>query len=164
MRCFNVFKLLTRALVILLLSSCGTYAPQNTMLGSEMSQVVQILGAPSTRLTTPKGEVLIYAKGPFGKHTYFVYFNHDNVMERWTQVLDEKNFGQIKPGMNKEEIIALIGVSKDTFGLARNRGYVWNYRYENPYCFWFQVEFTSEHVVRSTGYSKPPECRARLSF
>ncbi len=107
---------------------------------------------------------MIYARGPFGKHTYFVYMDQDGLVERWVQVLHEKNFEQIKPGMTREEVVSIIGESKDAFGLARHRGYVWNYRYVNPHCFWFQIEFTKEDIVRSTGYGKPPECNIRLGF
>jgi hypothetical protein len=146
----------------LLLGACAGYNPNNRMLGSSREQIVQIMGAPATELNTLDGKVMHFPRGPYGKHTYFVYLNQDGVMQRWTQVLDEKNFDQIKPGISRDEVIATIGVSKDTFGLARNRGYVWNYRYVNPYCFWFQIEFTSEDTVRSTGYSKLPECRVRV--
>jgi hypothetical protein len=80
-------------------------------------------------------------------------------MERWAQVLDEKNFARIKPGMHRDEVVATIGESKAVFGLARERGYVWNYRYVTPHCFWFQIEFANDDTVRSKGYGQPPECR-----
>jgi hypothetical protein len=143
----------------LLLYSCASYAPDDLMLGSSREQIVQILGQPTTELTGPDGKVMMYPRGPFGKHTYFVYLNRDGTMERWAQVLNEKNFGQISPRLNRSDVVATIGESKETFGLARNRGYVWSYRYVNPHCFWFQVEFSAEDIVRSTGYSKSPECR-----
>ncbi len=107
---------------------------------------------------------MIYPRGPFGKHTFFVYLNRDGFMEHWAQVLNEKNFERITPGLKRDDVVSTIGESKDIFGLARNRGYVWNYRYMNPHCFWFQIEFTAEDIVRSTGYGKPPECRIRMSF
>jgi hypothetical protein len=143
----------------LLLAACASYGPNDGMLGSSREQIIQILGPPSTELPGPESPVMIYARGPLGKHTFFVYLNRDGVMERWAQVLNEKNFGQISPGLNRADVVATIGESKETFGLARNRGYVWSYRYVNPHCFWFQVEFSAEDIVRSTGYSKSPECR-----
>jgi hypothetical protein len=145
----------------LLLSACAGYAPNNGMLGNSREQVIQVMGQPSTELTTPEGRVMQYPRGPFGKHTYFVYLNSDDEVMRWTQVLDEKNFARIEPGMRVDEVVATIGASRDTFGLARGRGYVWNYRYVTPHCFWFQIEFASDDTVRSTGYSQPPECRVR---
>ena len=154
--CISVATLLA---TVLLLCACAGYAPDNRMLGHHRDQIIQIMGQPSTELATPEGKVMMYPRGPFGKHTYFVYLNRDGEVERWTQVLDEKNFAQIKPGMRRDEVVAIIGESKAVFGLARDRGYVWNYRYITPHCFWFQIEFASDDTVRSTGYGQPPECR-----
>jgi hypothetical protein len=145
--------------LLLLLSACASYSPNDRMLGKSREQVIQILGPPSTELPSSKADVMIYTRGPLGKHTFFVYLNRDGVMERWAQVLNEKNFERISPGLNRADVVATIGESKDTFELARSRGYVWNYRYVNPHCFWFQIEFSAEDFVRSTGYSKSPECR-----
>ena len=143
----------------LLVSACAGYAPDNRILGNSRDQVVQTLGQPSTEVVTPEGKVMMYPRGPFGKHTYFVYFNADGLVARWAQVLDEKNFARIKPGMRQDEVVAMIGESKDRFGLARDRGYVWNYRYVTPHCVWFQIEFANDDTVRSKGYGQPPECR-----
>ena len=143
----------------LCLTACAGYRPSDRMLGNSREQVIQVLGLPSAEINVPGGRALIFSRGPFGKHTYFVYLNEDGSMARWTQVLDEKNFALIKPGMTQDEVISLIGGARDRFGLARDRGYVWNYRYVNPHCVWFQIEFTRENTVRSTGYGKPPECR-----
>jgi len=149
---------------LLMVSACAGYSPDDRMLGSSREQVVQIMGQPSTELTNSDGKVMIYPRGPYGKHTYFVYLNRDSDVERWTQVLKEERFERITPDMVRDDVVAIIGKSKDTFILARNRGYVWNYRYVNPHCIWFQIEFTAEDVVRSTGYGKPPECSFRLGF
>lgn len=148
-------------LLVLGLSACAGYGPSDRMLGSNREQVIQVLGPPAIEQTTADGRVMMFPRGPRGKHTYFVYLGSDGTMTRWTQVLDENNFALIQPGMTRNEVVALIGEARDRFGLARDRGYVWNYRYENSLCFWFQIEFTLEDIVRSTGYSRPPECRKR---
>jgi hypothetical protein len=158
-RSYHCISVATLLATVLLLCACAGYAPDNRMLGNHRDQIIQIMGQPSTELTTPEGKVMMYPRGPFGKHTYFVYLNSDDKVERWTQVLDEKNFARIKPGMRRDEVVAIIGESKAVFGLARDRGYVWNYRYITPHCFWFQIEFASDDTVRSTGYGQPPECR-----
>jgi len=147
--------------LISLLNGCASYGPTNRMIGSSKDDIVSVLGKPSTELLTSDGQILIYSKGPLGKETFFIYLNRDGVMQRWTQVLDEKNFERIVPGMTRDQVIEIIGESKDRFGLARGRGYVWNYRYVNPFCFWFQIEFAADDTVRSAGYAKPPECRVR---
>ena len=152
------------SIIPLMLSACAPYAPDDRLLGQDRTWVIQALGAPSNELDFPVGRIMMYPKGPFGKHTYFVYLDKKNTVSRWTQVLDEKYFVQIKPGMSQDEVVEKIGISKDRFELARNRGYVWNYRYVNPHCFWFQIEFASDNTVRSSGYSRPPECRTKLGF
>lgn len=155
-RCLSIISLAAAALLI---SACAGYDPNDRLIGSSRDQVVEVLGAPSMERSSAEGYVMMYPRGPFGKHTYFVYLNEDGKVMRWAQVLNEKNFDRIKPGMHRDEVIMIIGEAKDTFGLARDRGYVWNYRYITPHCFWFQIEFTREDVVRSTGYGKPTECR-----
>jgi hypothetical protein len=145
----------------LLLGGCAGYAPNNSMLGKHREHVIQAMGKPAIEIAIPDGHVMQYPRGPFGKHTYFVYLNDEGTITRWTQVLDEKNFARIKPGMHRDEVVATIGSSRNTFGLARDRGYVWNYRYVTPHCFWFQIEFASNDTVRSTGYGRPPECQVR---
>ncbi len=144
-----------------LLCACAGYMPTDSMIGDRREQIIQTLGHPSSELTTSDGQVMIYPRGPLGKHTYFVYLNQNGAMSRWTQVLDEKNFARIKPGMTRDEVISIIGESKVRDGIAFGRGYVWSWRYVNFHCFWFRVEFTPENIVRSTMYQKPPECRIR---
>lgn len=149
-----------------MLGACAGYAPTNDIIGLSRAQVIQRLGTPSPppeNLDTAKR--LDFPRGPAGKHTYSVYFDDAGQASGFRQLLTEENFGKIRPGMPEKEVVELIGISKDRFFLARNRGYVWNYRYFTPFCQWFQIEFTAEGTVRSTGYGKPPECRIpRLSF
>ena len=148
----------------LILAGCATsYAPSADILGSTPAEVIARLGPPLPQPESLEGiRRLDFPRGPYGRHTYFVYFNEAGKAERFNQVLDEKNFRLIKSGMDKTEVVDLIGVSRDTFSLARDRGYVWNYRYisnNSTQCQWFQIEFTPEGKVRSTGDGRPPECR-----
>jgi len=151
----------TTTLSLMLLTGCAGYAPDDRLIGENSEKITQTLGKPSSEFKSGDGSVLIFPRGPRGKHTYFVYLDQDGKAVRWTQVLDEKNFALIKPDMHRNEVIAIIGEAKDTYGLARNRGYVWNYRYVNSHCLWFNIEFSKDDSVRSTGYSKVPECRFR---
>ncbi len=144
-----------------LISACAGYMPTDSMIGGDREQIIKTLGHPSNELSTSEGQVMIYPRGPSGKHTYFVYLDQNGTMSRWTQVLNEKNFTRIKPGMTRDEVISIIGESKVRDGIAFGRGYVWSWRYVNFHCFWFRVEFTPENIVRSTMYQKPPECRIR---
>lgn len=145
------------------LSSCATYAPSEGMLGLSQQQVIDRLGVPDPLpQNVASATRLDFPRGPYGKHTFSAEFDAAGRAVRFRQLLSEENFAKIKPGMRQLEVIDLIGVAKDRFGLARDRGYVWNYRYITPFCQWFQIEFTNEDLVRSTGYSKPPECSRRF--
>jgi len=157
----SIDTIFAAALGAVLLAGCVGYAPTSQLIGQGRDEVIQSMGKPSTELRLADSSIMIFPRGPKGKHTYFVYLNPEGEVIRWAQVLDEKNFALIKPGMHRDEVIAIIGDAKDTYGLARERGYVWNYRYVAANCFWFNIEFSKDDVVRSTGYSKPPECRKR---
>jgi hypothetical protein len=162
---YRFFKTGLSTAFALCLTACAGYSPNDRMLGSSREQVIQVLGLPATEKSAPEGKVMMFTRGPFGRHTYFVYFNGDGSMTRWVQVLHEKNFALVQPGMTQDEVVSLIGEARVRTGLARDRGYVWNYRYVNPHCIWFQIEFTRDDTVRSVGYSKLPECRmARIDL
>ena len=147
------------ALMAAVLSGCASYAPDAGIVGLSRDQVVARLGAADPEAAAQVHGRLDFLRGPMGKHTYFVYFDDQGKAVRFEQVLTEERFARMVPDMSVDDVVLLIGRSRSTFGLARNRGFVWSYRYENPLCQWFQVEFTSEGKVRSAGYSKPPECR-----
>ena len=146
-----------------LLAGCQTYGPSERFIGLSREQVIAQMGNPyPAPPDLSQAQRLDFPRGPFGKHTYSLQFDADGNVISFKQLLTEENFRQITPGMDVSEVIERIGISRDQFGLARNRGYVWNFRYITPLCQWFQIEFTAENKVRSTGYSMPPECRPRV--
>ena len=63
--------------------------------------------------------------------------------------------------MTQEEVLNFIGPSKILMGGGKSSWSVWNYRYENSLCRWFQVEFRSDNRVKSAEYGRPPECNIR---
>lgn len=148
------------ALATVTIGACTSYAPSKHFIGLSHSDTITALGKPNPMPPdVESAKRLDFPRGPFGKHTYSVYFDDQGKVSGYQQLLTEENFAKIVPGMAESEVVDVIGVSKDRFMLARDRGYVWNYRYFSPLCRWLQIEFTLEGKVRSTGYSKPPECR-----
>jgi hypothetical protein len=111
------------------------------MTGLSSDLVIQRMGTPSKTFNDVNGFRLIYIRGPFGKHTYFLYFSPDDKLLRFEQVLKESTFSLIKPGMTEEEVLNIIGPSKILMGGGKSSWSVWSYRYENSLCRWFQVEF-----------------------
>ena len=148
--------LLTGALII---GGCAGYGPSKDFIGLTRSEIIERLGAPNP-VPADLGSAarLDFPRGPYGKHTYAVYFDAQGIATSYRQLLTDEDFAKIVPGLDESEVVDLIGISKSRFGLARDRGYVWSYRYVTPLCQWFQVEFTAEKKVRSAGYSLPPEC------
>ncbi len=154
------FKTILLALTVVL-SGCAGYGPTQEFIGLTRNATIARLGTPDPMpADLDSARRLDFPRGPAGKHTYAVYFDAQGIVTDYRQLLTDENFAKIVPGLDESAVVDLIGVSRITFGLARNRGYVWNYRYVTPHCQWFQVEFTAEKKVRSAGYGLPPECRA----
>ncbi len=156
------FYLSSVYIFFLILSGCSSYSPTNKIIGKSRTEVIKLLGEPDPPLNLTKfPSRLDFPRGPAGKHTYFVFFDNKGFAKKFEQVLNQKNFSKIKPGMTLDEVIFILGKSKIKTSLGRKRGFFWSYRYENPLCRWFQVEFTENLIVRSAGISESPDCRGR---
>lgn len=148
--------------VVSFLAACSGYAPPANLTGVTADQLVAQMGPPETRRQIEGGGTrLEFPRGPYGVHTWFVYLDASGHAVRSEQVLNEQNFLNINPGMDQKDVRFTLGRPGEVEGLGRSRGTVWSYRYENPFCRWFQVEISQEQKVRSAGYGEPPECRRR---
>ncbi|HSO44420.1 MAG TPA: outer membrane protein assembly factor BamE [Rhodoferax sp.] len=145
-------------LALPLLQACSSYAPPKAVAGISREALVAQMGAPDMERRVDGGSRLEFPRGPFGKHTWFIYLDPAGQATRAEQVLTEQNFGRIRAGMTQDEVRQLLGRPSEVQGLARSRGEVWSYRYENFDCKWFQVELSVQQQVRSAGYGQPPEC------
>jgi len=141
-----------------LLPACSSYAPPDVLAGMSRDELVLRMGPPDMERRVDAGSRLEFPRGPFGKHTWFVYFDATGRASRAEQVLTEQNFKRIDVGMTQDEVRQLLGRPSEVQVLGRARGVVWNYRYENNLCIWFQVELSLQQQVRSAGYGEPPEC------
>lgn len=146
------------------LAACAGYSPGRDLLGADQARVTQSMGQPTLVLPREGGQRLVYARGPQGFHTYFVDLDPSGRVVHWEQRLTDPVFNQITPGMREAEVVALIGPSFEVSNLARHRGKVWSYRYDNPFCLWFQVELAQDGTVRSAGRQMRPECDAQVSY
>ncbi len=127
----------------LFISGCTAYAPNQGYVGLSRDETIRALGKPDPApVDLQTAQRLDFPRGLFGKHTYTVYFDEQGKATGFRQLLTEENFEKISPGMDSADVINLIGISKDTFLLGRDRGYVWSYRYDTPLCRWFQIEFS----------------------
>jgi hypothetical protein len=141
-----------------LLTGCAGYSPGKNIIGADRAAVTALMGKPAQDVQLTEGSGRVWRRGPYGSHTYFVELNRQGLVTRWEQVLAEENFKRIQPNQTKAAVEALIGPSFIKTQLARNRGEVWAYRFETPFCIWFEIEFSAQYAVRSAGYGFPPEC------
>ncbi len=156
----SVFSILISSL--LALTACSSYAPPDQLAGVTQDQLLARMGPPETRRQLGDGNTrLEYPTGPYGLHTWFFDVDASGKVLRVEQVLTERHFNQILPDMAQAEVRQRLGRPNSVFRLGRSRGEVWNYRFEGPFCLWFQVEITTEKRVRSAGYGHPPECERR---
>ena len=146
---------------LLVLSACSSYAPPDAVLGMSRDAVVARMGPPEMERQMDNGSRLEFPHPPFGKQTWFVYFDAAGRASRVEQVLVEPNFNRIDVGMAQEDVRQRLGRPSEVQLLGRARGEVWSYRYENYVCNWFQIELSREKQVRTAGYSQPPECEGR---
>ena len=159
-----IFQRHGRWLVMMLVAglvACAGYGPTQNDLGIPRSELVQRMGPPDLERQVAGQTRLEYPRGPMGRHTWFVYLDGSDRVTRWEQALTEANFMKVLPGMGDGNVSLLLGRPSERTRLARQRGDVWSYRYQNNSCLWFQVEISAEHQVRSAGYGTPPECELR---
>ena len=144
---------------LVVLTACSSLAPPTDLAGVTQSALVARMGRPEMQRQLA-GDItrLEFPGGPFGRQTWFVDLDAAGRIVRSEQVLTEKNFNQITPGTPQAEVRQRLGRPGENHTLARGRGVVWAYRYENPFCQWFQVEIAADQTVRSAGYGEPPEC------
>ena len=84
--------LLLSILVPTLFAGCATYGPSNALLGYDRDQVIEALGRPTDERVIESGTLLEYARGPYGRHTYFITLDPSGRVNRWEQVLKMENF------------------------------------------------------------------------
>jgi outer membrane protein assembly factor BamE (lipoprotein component of BamABCDE complex) len=73
-------------------------------------------------------------------------------------VLNESDFYELRPGMTKEEVLYRIGHPSDVRYLSRQQHQLWSYRYESPFCVWFQVSVDRAGRVAELGHNTDPAC------
>ncbi|HWP18285.1 MAG TPA: outer membrane protein assembly factor BamE [Burkholderiaceae bacterium] len=96
-----------------------------------------------------------------GKHTYMVDLDREGRAQRWTQVLTDASFHELRPGMSRQEVLYRLGRPSHEMHIPRRQERIWSYRYESPFCQWFQVNLdTRTGRVTETGYNVDPLCDA----
>lgn len=147
------------ALLALLAGCAGAYGPQRLKTGASMQEATASMGQPTGRYLRPGGgERLEYARGPYGKHTFMLDFDAQGQLVGWQQVLNESNFDVLRRGATRDEVLFALGHPSDAKPLRWQERSLWSYRYDTPFCKWFQVGIDANGRVVDTGYGPDPMC------
>lgn len=148
--------------VVSMLVACAAYGPAGLPVGSSSARAIERLGTPSGRYeNADRSKRLEFARGPMGRHTYMLDFDADDRLVRAEQVLTERNFHDLQIGMAQGEVLRRVGRPSDVSFLSRQRHQLWSYRYETPFCIWFQVSIDTVGRVAELGHNADPLCDAR---
>lgn len=147
------------ALMLAGLAGCAGYAPSaDVRAGSSEAEVLQSMGAPTSRYTLPGGtQRLEYARGPFGRHTYMVDLDAQGRVANVEQVLDARHFARVMPGQTRDDVLRTLGRPGERVGMMRD-GQIWSWRYANNDCLWWQAQFDAQGVVTAAGYAPERGC------
>lgn len=147
------------------LAGCATsYGPQALRSGASVGEVTAALGAPTARYARDGGERIEYARGPYGKHTFMLDFDAQGRLVSWEQVLTEQKFDAVRTGATREDLLFAIGHPADSKPLPHQGRMLWSYRYDGPFCKWFQVGLDAGGKVVDTGYGPDPLCDDYQNF
>lgn len=120
-----------------LLVSCKVFLGYELKPGRDsLENVLQVLGQPSLRWQNADGtEQLAFPRGPMGLRTYMVTIDADRKLQKIENVLDEKHFALILPGMSKDNVLRILGPSYPgwTAYFERRDELVWEWRYCNAW-------------------------------
>lgn len=141
------------------LSACASYGTRGVRVGQTAAEVQAAMGVPTGRHALPGGGTrLEYARGPLGKHTFMVDLDAEGRVTRHEQVLTERHFLTIRPGMTVDELLTEFGrpARRQVVGWHELSD-VWSYRYDSWDCTWYQVSIVGGRVT-SAGPGPDPLC------
>ncbi|WP_167784593.1 hypothetical protein [Ramlibacter rhizophilus] len=142
----------------LVLSACAGYSPRELQPGMSAAQVLESMGPPTARHGLPGGATrLEYARGPAGLHTFMVDLDPQGRVAGWQQVLTEAQFNAIPPGLPVDELRRRLGPPTHVRGGGRQADQVWSYRFDSPFCQWWQIDITGGRTG-AAAYGADPRC------
>ncbi len=129
--------ILSFCMLAALLVSCKTYLGYELMPGRDnLENILHVLGQPAMHWQNADGsQQLAFPRGPMGLNTYMVTIAADDKLQMIENVLAEKYFARIKPGMSQAEVLRIIGPSHPgwTAYFERRDELVWEWRYCNAW-------------------------------
>ena len=143
----------------LALSGCAVLAPTLPKPGQDEAGVRALMGTPTGRYTLPGGaQRLEYAKGPEGRETFMVDLDPAGKVTGTAQVLNERQFAKVTNGMDKEDLLRLIGRPGKRQHEFQDRE-TWYWLYPTYDCLHFAVTLSPMgKVVHGGAYLPDPRC------
>ncbi|MBL8303047.1 MAG: hypothetical protein JNM26_09775, partial [Ideonella sp.] len=93
-----------------------------------------------------------------GKFAYMYDFDANNRLLASAQVRSEARFNAVRAGMSQDDLRRMLGHPSNIRGLSFQKQNVWSYRYDSPFCQWFQVGVGYDGKVVDTAYGPDPLC------
>ena len=150
-------------LAVAWLAGCATaYAPTSVHPGDSRAAVIERMGEPAAVHPAPDGgQRLEYSHMPSGLMTWMIDLDATGRVLRWEQVLDERHFGAIGPGLSEAEVRRLIGPPSEEGHYWRPvEAHTWRYRFQTiQRCVVFELSFDVK-TNRTLEYGTyPPDSR-----
>lgn len=142
------------------LAGCGTFAPGHLPLGTPIAKVQGGLLNPTGRFPLPDGGTrLEFSEGSYGRETFMLDFDRRGLLVKNTQVLSLRNFESIAIGTPAYDVRFRLGRPAQIFGVGWQDLQVWNYRWFEGDCVWYQISISNKTQLVTNGSQGPdPIC------
>jgi hypothetical protein len=145
-----------------LFGACAGPGLKSLPAGADEATVRQAWGKPTGRYTLPGGGTrLEYATGPYGRATWMVDLDAAGRSIGARNVLEWKSLQAAQaqvPGMTRDELLRALGRPGDVRSGGWQGGTVWSWRFESPFCLWFQSSVGDDGITRDGVFSPDPLC------
>jgi len=95
------------------------------------SEVRSRMGEPGFEHRDDDGTVTWeYSRQPQGVHCYMISFDRQQIVSQIEQVLNEKNFTQVRDGMSREDVRRLLGTPASKIVFNNLQEDIWEWRVE----------------------------------
>lgn len=150
-------------LLALAAAGCAGYGPGALQPGAREAEVRALMGPPTGERTAPDGgRRLEYARGPMGLHTWMLDLDGDGRVRRITQVMQPAAYEAVREGDTQADVLNRLGRPAQRQAVGWRGHVLWSWRYDNPFCRWFQLEFDPAGQVVGGGFYGPdPRCEDR---
>lgn len=140
----------------LVLAACASIAPASLPIGTPIASARQLTFGPTDEFALPNGGTrLAFNKG---KQTFMLDFDASGELANRTQALTEANFATVQVGMTRRDVLVKLGRPGQVFRAGYQRLDIWNYRFADGDCVWFQISINDAGVVTDAAMGQDPAC------